>query len=312
MTLFQKIIVGVDAEGLAAPAIAAANGLRDRFDCELELVHGVELPGGGVADRLGRATDNGRLLREAHRAVSEQLESLDPPVTVGTSSSSTGVAPHLVVLSGRPADAICERASELDASLIVIGPHRDRGLRELLELGGTLLRLLVRAPAPVWIQRGAPVAIERVLAAVDLELGSTEVLELARDAAAALDVPVHVVHAFPPPAFAWPSVPPGTGEQESWSPEREYVFEDARAAAKSSLDELVSVLDWEGVTVDAESSSPHRATRSSARPRSSDLVVMGSAGRSGIAAALVGSVARSTVARAECPVLVIRRPGPDH
>lgn len=49
-----------------------------------------------------------------------------------------------------------------------------------------------------------------------------------------------------------------------------------------------------------------------ARELSADLIVMGSHGRTGLARALLGSVAEAVVRAATCPVLTIRMPPVPH
>src|SRR5690606_38826993 len=57
----------------------------------------------------------------------------------------------LDVRRGAPAHVLVEAAEELDASLIVLGPHRRRGL---LDFGGTARGVLAHAPCDLWMQPG--------------------------------------------------------------------------------------------------------------------------------------------------------------
>lgn len=52
---------------------------------------------------------------------------------------------------------------------------------------------------------------------------------------------------------------------------------------------------------------PHETIRRAARARHADLVVLGTHGRTGLARALIGSVAARILATAPCPVLSVRR-----
>jgi nucleotide-binding universal stress UspA family protein len=60
------------------------------------------------------------------------------------------------------------------------------------------------------------------------------------------------------------------------------------------------------VETEVRQGAPHTEMVQFARDNAVDLIVMGSHGRTGLAHALVGSVAEKVVRKAPCPVLVVR------
>ncbi|MDQ2050605.1 universal stress protein [Natronolimnohabitans sp. A-GB9] len=83
----------------------------------------------------------------------------------------------------------------------------------------------------------------------------------------------------------------------------------ARAtAATSSVTEQADDLE---VIESVEAGQPHRVIDSYATANGIDLVVMGSAGRSGVRRAILGSVAERTLRTTQLPVLVVDARGDD-
>jgi nucleotide-binding universal stress UspA family protein len=87
-----------------------------------------------------------------------------------------GAGPEVVVRVGAPARRIVEETTNLDADLVVLGPHRKRGPR--VALGGTIAESLLRARStPVLIVKREPRHVYRkIVLAVDLSRVSAESL----------------------------------------------------------------------------------------------------------------------------------------
>jgi nucleotide-binding universal stress UspA family protein len=83
----------------------------------------------------------------------------------------------------------------------------------------------------------------------------------------------------------------------------------ARAQIRGELDHAREVAQNEGADFglhDAEGRNVAETIVAFARSEGCDHIVVGSAGRTGLAGALIGSVARSVVIQATCPVTVVR------
>ena len=81
------------------------------------------------------------------------------------------------------------------------------------------------------------------------------------------------------------------------------------AEAHNVLSAALSAAKSAGLTADTlvvESSQPHEAIVAAAKSKGADLILMGSHGRSGANALLLGSVTQKVLAHANVPVLVYR------
>ena len=81
------------------------------------------------------------------------------------------------------------------------------------------------------------------------------------------------------------------------------------AEAEKILASAASNVDLEGVTVEKQftvSDSPYEAIIEAAKMFKCELIVMGSHGRSGMSAVLLGSVTNKVLTHSTIPVLVVR------
>lgn len=85
-------------------------------------------------------------------------------------------------------------------------------------------------------------------------------------------------------------------------------LEQLRKDVRKQTDLLVREAEAQGLTVKAEvvAGLPSPQINEAARARKSDLVVMGTRGRTGLAHVLLGSTAEGVVRGAPCPVLTVR------
>ena len=90
----------------------------------------------------------------------------------------------------------------------------------------------------------------------------------------------------------------------------EKIMEDIRARAAEDLEQILVRLQDTGVSAEYEASagSPDEVVVRLARDKQVDLIVMGTRGRTGLAHALLGSVAERVIRTAPCPVLTVKPP----
>lgn len=141
--------------------------------------------------------------------------------------------------------------------------------------------------------------LHRVLVGTDFSDAADQALDIgiayARVLAAVLDI-VHVISApvmvLPPPLelVAFPTLFPDLPRRL-----QESLDERAARARKAGLTCTTSLLEG----------PPHIEIVRHARDTNADLIVVGTHGRTGIAHAVLGSVAERVVHRSACPVLVV-------
>ncbi|MAF67028.1 MAG: hypothetical protein CMJ84_15395 [Planctomycetes bacterium] len=293
----RQAVVGFDGGACASHAASAAFDLHRRLGTNLEFVHAVDLPPpDDVAGDPGSAAQMEAEIEAAtfERAVAE-LEEL-----AAAAGCEFPVRAHTCVARGRPARVLLSRVECTGADLVMLGAHERRGV---LDFGSTMRAVLGKAPCAVWIQPGPPREIRRVLVPSDLSSESTRALESAAAIASAYGAEVCVLYCFQPPDVAYAASPgyPMVGPV--------YGIGQVREESERELEQVVAAFDWG----DVEPS--HRFVEG--RPASAilevagefDLIAMGTHGRTGLAAAVLGGVAYAVLKASEIPVLAHRHPG---
>jgi nucleotide-binding universal stress UspA family protein len=307
------IVVGVDDAGRSDHAMRAACDLGARLSAEVEFVHAVPVPPliwpGTDPMRSEALTEE--LLSRASTALSQRLHRLVPAYVSGRAASSAGGASASLavasqeedlvrILPGPPAKVILDRARVRRAQMIVLGGHHKLGA---LDFGNTVRAVLAKALAPVWVQSHAFHPIEKILVPVDLSQESLASLAKACGLARVLGAKVRVVTCFHVGAWLAASSLDSTGYAAA--PD----ISGIRKAEAAGFEQTMKGFDWHGIEHSAEFVDGEPIETILDLSRSADLIAMGTHGRTGLSAALLGSVAGSVLARSEKPVLAIRYVG---
>ena len=283
----RRIVVGVETGGSSDNAVAAAVELARRFEARIELVHAVR------PTRFGHEVEP-ELLEAARRAVRLHLEA----TLAGALLPYVSEEHHLVVAPGHPAAVLLERAEEPDTGLVVLGAHRRHGL---LNLKNAAQNVIMRAQCPVWVQEGPVRDVRRILVPVDLSRESLEALATACRWATTLRAAVVVLHCFVTPELYVGHGAPVPGPT--------YVVDRLRDDARAEFEGAMERFEWGGVghrTVFAEESP---VTQVVAMQDEVDLVLLGTHGRTGLSALVLGNTAASVLREVHLPVVTLRAPG---
>ena len=148
-------------------------------------------------------------------------------------------------------------------------------------------------PAPLFRQ---------ILHATDFSRASAKAFTTAIEVARATGATLTIAHVLTQ------VLPVATGEDPILPETYERVHAVTRAAAQKELDRLVAKAETAGVRTTGVllTGAPHDAIVRALKSRRSDLAVIGTHGRTGLARVFVGSVAARVVALAPCPVLTVR------
>jgi nucleotide-binding universal stress UspA family protein len=144
--------------------------------------------------------------------------------------------------------------------------------------------------------------IDRILCPLDFSEFSGPALAHAVRLARWFDARVEVIHVVPRLAYVMPA-----GGYLPYSLASAEVLRAEREQARQSLGKLVAPLLGEGVHIATRvlEGEPWRVILEEAEALEADLLVMGTHGRSGFEALLLGSVTEKVLRRAPCPVLVV-------
>lgn len=203
---------------------------------------------------------------------------------------------HVAQRIGRPHSQIADYATEVDASIVVVGARGQSPLLRLL-LGSSTWRLLRVCRRPVLIVRGEPVApYDRVLAAVDLFPHSRVVVDWARRLAT--DGHLRLLHALEPQDES------GQRAQGLDGTAIRQRHEAMRAIAENLMANLSAGTPGE-VESHIEPGYPPTRILESAADWGAELIVLGRQGRAGLEDFLIGSVSKDVAQAADCDVLLV-------
>jgi universal stress protein E len=286
----RRVLVPVDFSAGAERALDRAAALELAPAAELRLLHALPLELRGEALALARRGAQGELDARVARAA-EALAARDRADVTVTSR----------VTRGRSHEAIGAAAGDLRAELIVIGRagHQRRGGHGLGSTAGKVLR---SAPVPLLlVARPATGPYRRAVAGVDLSPTCRKALHtLMRILPEKARVQVTVVHVDETP-FEHALVLGGATAREIQRYRRNHADHMSRELERFLRDFAPDSDQWRLVR---RTGDPRQHLLHLARPGKSDIVALGTHGRSGLARALLGSVAESVTRAAAVDALV--------
>ncbi|WP_435365640.1 universal stress protein [Haloarchaeobius sp. DYHT-AS-18] len=288
--MFDRLLVPTDGSDVAQNATEYATGLASRFGAEVHLVWvltewspplGVALPDDTV---LTEAAE--KFLTEARE--SALAEGLD--VETAILETDDGVT-----------EALLDYAADMDIEAIVMGTEGRTGL-DRLTLGSTTESVLRQSEIPVFTvraetERDRP-TFDRILAPTDGSKPSLAAVDHAASLAVATGATLDILHVIEP-APGWDGVSTGTLND---------ALEDA---GENTLDAAVDRVTDLGVSKVERSlvwGVPHSAILKHAKKTGADCIVMGTRGRAGLTAELLGSVTQRVVRRSPVPVVGLHGP----
>jgi len=275
------VVVGAEGTGQSEGAVNAAIGLARDLSAELHLVYALHGRGSEAEGADERAVKALRLWLEGHLS-GARLEELE-------------ATPRVLVKHGHPAQVLVEYAADVSAALLVLGEHRRRGL---VDFGSTAAAATAHAGCPVWCQTGPVRETRRILVPTDFSPESDRAIALATAWAKRLGASVVLMNVFQSPELLLGADEHVVGPT--------YVVDQVRDEARAQLEACVSGHDFDGV--------PHEGRFVEGDPRSAivenlgdaDLVVMGTHGRTGLSAFVLGSATRAVLRNCPIPVVVTR------
>ncbi len=265
MRLMEKILVAVDFDESSRRAVQMAAVLGKAFGSEVVLLH--------VEEELGDfEIERSRLKAEAETKLAEYRGEMEE-------GGADNVTSELV--EGDPLEEICKAASEKNANVVMIG-NGDKPEDARHKLGTTAGKLIRSCEKPVWVvKKNFPAQIKRILCPIDFSDTSARALKnaiyLAREFYAELVV-LHVIQHF---KYVWRlSDAANLKAQEDW-----FRFQ------RENMDKFLQRFDFHNIKWRKEvwDGEPPEQIMAAIRDTGSDLVVMGSTGKKGLARLVMGS-----------------------
>lgn len=277
----KKLLLATDLSARSELALHRAVQLAREHGAALVALHVVDED---LPPSLAEVTKAG-----AERIIHERLDALPG-----------GPKVEVAILSGRASNAILGQAADEKAELIVLGLHRKGGLKEMFR-GTTAERVIRTGNVPVLVVKSeAKEPYRRVVVGTDFSVHARRAMQLALRLAPKAEL--YLVHAFLVPfqGFMY-----GAGT-------RQQVESEHRDGMTAMIDE-----EMQAFLASFKGAPPkvHQICREGMAQESilkeivgndADLLVLGTHGRTGVAHAVLGSVAEDLLTEAPCDVLVAR------
>ena len=303
MKRFKNILYVADQPGTESPSFSRALELAQANHARLTVMDVVE-PIDWSADNEARfGTDLTTILHD--RRLSE-LEAMTAPCSL------EGTMIHTKVAVGTPFLEVIRAVLRNGFDLVIKNAEAPRGFTQK-PLGPNDQHLIRKCPCPVWIDRAdRPRPYRKIIAAVDpLSDAGTPldhlIMDLANSFVAWEGAQIHVVHAWWLPGE---SVLRG-GRANISERQMANLLETERERHATALQALLAhyELSLESPNVHFAKSSPTPLIAGTAQKLPGDLIVMGTAGRTGIPGFFIGNTAESILQSTDIPVLTVKPAG---
>lgn len=277
----EKLLVCTDESPDSQGAVTAALDLAKATGCKvylLQVITYAPLYEMQTPDLLPPPTVNLEMQAAREEAVRKRLESWRSKAA----ESGVNLVPRLRN-STSAYEGILEEAEEVEPDWIVMGRHGLTGLARLL-MGSVTARVIGHSPANVLVvPKNAPLEFKRILAARDDSPFSAAAWEEALSITQRMGS--HLVGI---------AVAAADGEVDT---------------AKKVVREMEAEASMRGVPLETAvpEGQPDQAIIMFAQAKKTNLIVMGSHGRTGWRKLLMGSVVERVIGQAPCPVLVVKK-----
>ncbi len=215
-----------------------------------------------------------------------------------------GVAAQGSFELGKPWRQLIRRVIREKHDLVIAGT-RERGAATRVVFGSTAMKLVRKCPCPVWVTRPTDEPeISSILVASDLSEVSQRALEVAVSAGQLINARLTLLHAV---EFEFENRILLTGASSEKIAEYR---QRARTAAEEKLHEQLSVTDYRtlthGVQVRVVDGPAHEVILQELEEHDVDLLVMGTAARTGFRGLLVGNTAERLLPEVHCSILAVK------
>ncbi len=287
----MKIALAVDGSPSSKLAVQALAHLAPPE--ELVLVHALNLPD------FNYAMISPYLRTELQADMEAKLHKEGAGILAQTKEALPADFPEVQEIHqiGHPVNVILETARSSKSHLIILGARGLGSFKEVV-LGSTSHRVLMHAPCSTMIIKKPVPRLKKILLPVEGEDDIKIALQFLAHQPFREAVHIDVFAVWPQPQLAWPIT---LGQSKLLEMK---AIEEAQDQMKSVTDRLTRM----NYSAEAKvgMGDPAFAILEQAKASQSDLILMGTHGRGGLAKFLIGSVSHSVLHQADCPVLIVR------
>jgi universal stress protein E len=222
-------------------------------------------------------------------------------------AKTEGVDAQPACAVGIPWEEICRRVQLHNHDLVIVGT-RDLGYAGRIFFGSTAMKLLRYCPCPVWVARPDLYwEHQEILVPSDLSDVSLEALRVALDVQGLVDSRVHVLHVLEGHVG-----PPDWYGKVSPSIFEDYLAEQRTQAKKRLHEQLARVAGPThqiGVEIHVVEGSADEEILKAIDKLKIDMVVMGTAARTGLQRMMLGNTAERLISHLRCSLIAVKPPG---
>ncbi len=305
--MFECILVPLDGSPKAEVILSLIARILRREDSEILLLRVVDVP--AAVGRVSLADVRNQEREDAQKYVHD----------VARRFSGSGAKVHGRVAEGSPAEVILEAAKNEGATLIAMSTHGRSGLARWA-LGSVAEKVARASDVPLLLVRSfrrspkgdlEPIVPEeipfrRILVPVDGSPTSMAVVEPARKFAQLYGSDILTLHVETPYVEPSPVLPGMEVTLPSMVPPATPSADDPATAKAAERFEQAGLKATRLTTV----GDPAAEILDLSVNRGTDLIALGTHGRSGLARWALGSVAERVLRSGEVPILLVRAPSP--
>lgn len=295
--MFSRILIAVDGSSCSERAGRVGLAFAKKLDAQVVVTNVLTVPPAywGLLSPTESMKDSARRILEPWAVLGKQM----------------GLDLRTELIQGDEiAEGVVALANRSHCDLIVVGTHGRKGLGRML-LGSVAERVSRVAKIPVLLVHGdgqvEPSAglFEHILAPVDGSEAGRPAFELADRLAGQLGAELQILHVIPP--LPSPVVGPyGTNMTTFNWHDTLKAMEEQGGAIVEHVCRLATTPRVKTAILKAQTQREADVIVEYARDNHTDLIVMGTHGRTGLERMLLGSVAEGVAHQAQVPLLLIR------
>ncbi len=282
MKLIKKILFATDFTNASDSAMQMTIEIAKKFESEVMVIH--VIPGAHKSkhrlEKIKEFTKNS--------LIKVQGKIKENNVRVG----------EIFLVTGSPFDQIVKHANFYDVNLIIMGSG-EKEKDDHFRLGLTASKVMRKSNKPVWVvKQEAPPLIKKVLCPIDFSEASKRALENAIHLAESFKAELKVLTVIQSTEhdYGGPSVIP-------------YEEEDTYAKhEESQFEKFLENFDFYDVKVEREvlRGKPYKEILKTLSDHKTDLLVIGSIGKSALTRVLAGSVMEKVTREVPCSVVTLK------
>ena len=282
MKFIKKILLATDFTNASDSATQMAIEIAKKFESEVLVIHVIP-----DAHKFKHKLEKIKELTK-NNLVKVQTKIKKNNVNVG----------EIFLVSGSPFDQIVKHADFYDVNLVILGSG-EKEKNDHFQLGLTANKVMRKSNKPVWVvKREAAPLIKKVLCPIDFSKASKRALENAIHLAESFKAELSVVTVIQPTErdYGGPSVIPYE-EEDTYAKHEELEFE-----------KFLSDFDFYDVKVEREilRGKPDKEILKTISDHNTDLLVIGTIGKSALTRVLTGSVTEKVTREVSCSVITLK------